>query len=95
MLPAETPITLRLGEKNRGREVEVSIDGHTVTERMGVGMEVRVAGEEVRKMDQGWEGGVPSVVRGAMDRENITEDHWVGGLNALLKYNYPFGDQDP
>jgi NADH kinase len=22
------------------------------------------------------------------------EDHWVGGLNALLKFNYPFGDQD-
>lgn len=95
VLPAETPITLRLGEKNRGREVEVSIDGHTITEKMGVGMEVRVAGEEVRKGDGTWEGGVPSIVRGTMGKEDMAEDHWVGGLNALLKFNYPFGDQDP
>lgn len=96
VLPAETPITLRLGEKNRGREVEVSIDGKTVTEKMGVGMEVHVAGEEVRKGPGGWEGGVPSIVRGTTTgQEHMAEDHWVGGLNALLKFNYPFGDQDP
>lgn len=94
VLPANTPITLRLGEKNRGREVEVSIDGHTITEKMGVGMEVRVAGEEVRRSDGVWEGGVPSIVRGSMGKDDHPEDHWVGGLNALLKFNYPFGDQD-
>lgn len=95
VLPAETPITLRLGEKNRGREVEVSIDGRTFTQGMGAGMEVRVAGEEVVRGPGGWEGGVPCIVRGTTGKEGMAEDHWVGGLNALLKFNYPFGDQDP
>ncbi|KAF2029010.1 ATP-NAD kinase [Setomelanomma holmii] len=95
VLPAETPITLRLGDKNRGREVEVSIDGKTITEGMGAGMEVRVAGEEVKKESGEWDGGVPSIVRGTAGQEDMAEDHWVGGLNALLKFNYPFGDQDP
>ncbi|OAL51373.1 NADH kinase-like protein POS5 [Pyrenochaeta sp. DS3sAY3a] len=94
VLPAETPITLRLGEKNRGRDVEVSIDGKTITEKLKAGMEVRVMGEDVRRDDGAWEGGVPSIVRGTMGTEDIAEDHWVGGLNALLKFNYPFGDQD-
>jgi NADH kinase len=95
VLPAETPITLRLGkDKNRGHEVEVSIDGQTITEGMGEGMEVRVAGEEVKKGHGKWDGGVPSIVRGTVGREDDVEDHWVGGLNALLKFNYPFGDQD-
>lgn len=93
VLPAETPISLRLGDKNRGREVEVSIDGQTITEGLGAGMEVRVAGEEVKHGDGRWDGGVPSVVRGTGGGEGA-EDHWVGGLNALLKFNYPFGDQD-
>lgn len=95
VLPAETPITLRLGDKNRGREVEVSIDGKTVTEKMGAGMQVRISGEEVRRSEMGWSGGVPSIVRGNLGAEGMmAEDHWVGGLNALLKFNYPFGDQD-
>lgn len=94
VLPAETPITLRLGNKNRGREVEVSIDGATTLEGLGAGMEVRVAGEEVKKENGEWDGGVPSIVRGTVGSEDMVEDHWVGGLNALLKFNYPFGDQD-
>jgi NADH kinase len=94
VLPVETPVTLRLGRKNRGREVEVSIDGNTITEKLGTGMEVRIGGEEVRRDIRGWEGGVPSIVRGTMGKEDMAEDHWVGGLNALLKFNYPFGDQD-
>jgi NADH kinase len=93
VLPAETPITLRLGKKNRGREVEVSIDGQTITEGLGAGMEVRIMGEEVKKADGSWDGGVPSIVRATGGTEEA-EDHWVGGLNALLKFNYPFGDQD-
>ncbi|CAI6333273.1 unnamed protein product [Periconia digitata] len=96
VLPANTPITLRLGEKNRGREVDVSIDGRRISEGVGVGMEVRVLGEEVRNAEGEWCGGVPSIVRGTsgMAGEALEEDHWVGGLNALLKFNYPFGDQD-
>ncbi|CAN9202149.1 unnamed protein product [Alternaria alternata] len=88
VLPAETPITLRLGKKNRGREVEVSIDGNTITEKLGTG------GEVVKRDARGWEGGVPSIVRGTSGKEDMAEDHWVGGLNALLKFNYPFGDQE-
>jgi NADH kinase len=94
VLPAETPIALRLGDKNRGREVEVSIDGTRIAAGMGVGMEVRVVGEEVRDDRGEWCGGVPSIVRGVVGSEELEEDHWVGGLNALLKFNYPFGDQD-
>lgn len=96
VLPANTPITLRLGEKNRGREVEVSIDGKSITGGMGFGMEVRVLGEHVKSEAGEWVGGVPSIVRGTdgIGMELKEEDHWVGGLNALLKYNYPFGDQD-
>ena len=96
VLPANTPITLRLGEKNRGREVEVSIDGKRISGGMGVGMEVRVLGEHVKTDAGEWVGGVPSIVRGTdgIGMELKEEDHWVGGLNALLKYNYPFGDQD-
>ncbi|KAJ4989441.1 mitochondrial nadh kinase, partial [Stagonosporopsis vannaccii] len=94
LLPAETPITLRLGDKNRGKQVEVSIDGSTVTEGLGSGMEVRVMGEHVRTKTGEWHGGVPCIVRATAGRDEQTEDHWVGGLNALLKFNYPFGDQD-
>lgn len=96
VLPANTPITLRLGEKNRGREVDVSIDGRRISEGVGVGMEVRVLGEEVRNAAGEWCGGVPSIVRGTtgVAGEEMEQDHWVGGLNALLKFNYPFGDQD-
>ncbi|CAE7007441.1 hypothetical protein P3342_002716 [Pyrenophora teres f. teres] len=94
VLPAETLITLRLGKKNRGREVEVSIDGNTITEKLGTGMEVRIGGEVVKRDARGWEGGVPSIVRGTSGKEDMAEDHWVGGLNVLLKFNYPFGDQE-
>ncbi|OCK77272.1 ATP-NAD kinase [Lepidopterella palustris CBS 459.81] len=94
VLPANTPITLRLSEKNRGREVEVSIDGVRISSGVGVGMEVRVLGEEMRDRLSGeWCGGVPSIVRGVVGTEEKEEDHWVGGLNALLKFNYPFGEE--
>ncbi|KAL9090157.1 MAG: hypothetical protein Q9165_005437 [Trypethelium subeluteriae] len=92
VLPANTPVTLRLSEKNRAREVEVSVDGVRRSEGMGVGMEVRVRGEEIRGGRGQWVGGVPSIVRGAGGAESMTgDDHWVGGLNGLLKFNYPFG----
>ncbi|KAF2273861.1 ATP-NAD kinase [Westerdykella ornata] len=96
VLPAETPITLRLSGKNRGREVEVSIDGKRISAGIGVGMEVHVLAEPVKDVVRGeWGcGGVPSIVRGVVGMEEREEDHWVGGLNALLKFNYPFGDQD-
>ncbi|KAF2005509.1 ATP-NAD kinase [Amniculicola lignicola CBS 123094] len=94
VLPANTPITLRLGEKNRARAAEVSVDGKRISEGIDVGTEVRVLGEEVKNQAGEWCGGVPSIVRGVNGMEDNEEDHWVGGLNALLKFNYPFGDQD-
>jgi NADH kinase len=92
VLPANTPISLRLSEKNRGREVEVSIDGVRRSQGLGLGMEVRVWGETIKDRQGKWTGGVPSVVRGAVGSDVSGEDHWVGGLNGLLKFNYPFGE---
>lgn len=94
VLPANTPITLRIDAENRGKEIEVSVDGVRRKDGLRTGMEVRVVGEEVRTAGapgaRDWRGGVPSIVRsgGAADGE----DHWVGGLNSLLKFNYPFGE---
>ncbi|RMZ83764.1 hypothetical protein DV738_g1043, partial [Chaetothyriales sp. CBS 135597] len=92
VLPATTPITLKLSEKNRGREVELSIDGMRRNDGIRVGTEVRISGEEM-SVDHGhWRGGIPCVLRkarGGLD----SDDGWVGGLNGLLKFNYPFGEE--
>ncbi|QKX60840.1 uncharacterized protein TRUGW13939_07986 [Talaromyces rugulosus] len=88
VLPSSTPITLRLSPKNRGREVEVSIDGKNMGQGMAVGMEVRVWDEEIRHGKNDWRGGVPCVMRRTI---GVTDDGFVGGLNSLLKFNYPFG----
>ena len=92
VLPASTPITLKLSEKNRGREVELSIDGMRRSQGIGLGTEVRVCGEEIRKGDGEFEGGIPCVLR--QSRGGVEGDEsWVGGLNGLLKFNYPFGEE--
>ena len=92
VLPATTPITLKLSEKNRGREVEVSIDGVRRQDSIGVGTELRVSGEDVRREDGGLVGGIPCIMRrGRADADS--DDGWVGGLNGLLKFNYPFGEE--
>ncbi|OQE88972.1 hypothetical protein PENNAL_c0015G01848 [Penicillium nalgiovense] len=90
VLPSSTPITLRLSEKNRGRELEVSLDGVHLGQGMAVGMEVRVWNEEMRHGKNEWQGGVPSVMRRSVGCE--AHEGWVGGLNGLLKFNHPFGD---
>ncbi|KAL8720712.1 MAG: hypothetical protein Q9225_002478 [Loekoesia sp. 1 TL-2023] len=92
VLPANTPIRLRLSEENnRGREVEVSIDGVRQKQGLRVGGEIRVVGEVIRRGEDGWSGGVPCVMRGGGERGE--DDGWVGGLNGLLKFNYPFGEE--
>ena len=91
VLPCSTPVTLRLSEKNRGRELEVSIDGVNIGQGMAVGMEARVWNEEMRHGKNEWYGGVPSVMRRIVGGE--AHDGWVGGLNGLLKFNYPFGEE--
>ncbi|GAM40177.1 hypothetical protein TCE0_038f12314 [Talaromyces pinophilus] len=88
VLPSSTPVTLRLSPKNRGREVELSIDGKNMGKGMSVGMEVRVWDEEIRHGKNDWRGGVPCVMRRTI---GVTDDGWVGGLNSLLKFNHPFG----
>jgi NADH kinase len=90
VLPSSTPITLRLSEKNRGRELEVSLDGVNLGQGMAVGMEVRVWNEEMRHGENEWQGGIPSVMRRSVGCE--AHEGWVGGLNGLLKFNHPFGE---
>lgn len=88
VLPSSTPVTLRLSPKNRGREVELSIDGKNMGQGMSAGMEVRVWDEEIRHGKNDWRGGVPCVMRRTI---GVADDGWVGGLNSLLKFNHPFG----
>ncbi|KAI1420898.1 ATP-NAD kinase-like domain-containing protein [Xylaria sp. FL1777] len=92
-LPLNSKVVLKLSEKNRGRELEVSIDGKRKT-GVTIGMEIRVEGEMVgRTPDGGWAGGVPCVIRSpANGSPTEDDDGWVGGLNGLLKFNYPFGE---
>lgn len=92
VVPSSTPVTLRLSEKNRGREVEVSIDGVMMSQGLRVGMEVRVWGEEIKVVDGAWYGGIPCVMRKTVG-DGDAADGWVGGLNGLLKFNYPFGSE--
>ena len=102
VLPLDTKVVLRLSERNRGRELEVSIDGKRRT-GASPGMEIRVQGETSTKSKDGtWTGGVPCVIRdlhkGPASSESGDDDGddagWVGGLNGLLKFNYPFGNPD-
>ncbi|KAL7273959.1 NADH kinase pos5 [Rhizina undulata] len=86
VLPADTLLTLRLSDKNRGRAVEVSVDGRRWG-NISTGMEIRVWGETLDPGAKG-HGGIPCVKRLNDD------DGWVGGLNGLLKFNYPFGEED-
>ena len=92
VLPSTTPITLKLSEKNRGREVEVSIDGMRRTEGIGVGTELRVSGEEIRVEFGACSGGIPCIMRTSSAGAD-GDDGWVGGLNGLLKFNYSFGEE--
>lgn len=96
VLPSSTPVTLRLSQRNRAREVEVSVDGVRRTQGIGIGMEIRVSGEQTRKGDGTWTGGgIPCVMRKAVGSSGVEgDDGWVGGLNGLLKFNYPFGEEE-
>ncbi|MCJ1462383.1 NADH kinase pos5 [Pseudocyphellaria aurata] len=92
VLPGNMPIGLRLGEGNRGRELDMSVDGVRQKSGVGVGTEVRVVGEEVGVLEgeaHGWKGGVPCLVRSGDEGG----ENWVGGLNGLLKFNLPFGEE--
>ncbi|KKA30153.1 hypothetical protein TD95_002798 [Thielaviopsis punctulata] len=100
VLPINAKVSLRLSKKNRGRDLEMSIDG-TRLDGVSGGMEIRVEGERLHfcKETNSWAGGVPCIVRvPSVNRTDgqIVEDHdgWVGGLNGLLKFNYGFGGDE-
>lgn len=86
VLPLDTRVMLRMSSKNRGRELDLSIDGRRCA-GVSPGSEIHIEGEFVGRAGPGeeWHGGVPCVVRA---KDN---DPWVGGLNGLLKFNHPFG----
>ncbi|KPI42263.1 NADH kinase POS5, mitochondrial [Cyphellophora attinorum] len=105
VLPANSPITLKLSEKNRSKEIELSVDGKRMRGGVGVGAEVRVSGEELvhgvngghvngRGSKGEWKGGIPCILRQSRSGGAEGDDGWVGGLNGLLKFNYPFGEED-
>ncbi|PKS11066.1 hypothetical protein jhhlp_002827 [Lomentospora prolificans] len=96
VLPLNTSVVLKLSKKNRGRALEVSVDGKRRA-HVSIGREIRVEGEAIVPAPQGgWMGGVPCVIRvpssGDADKAGEDDDGWVGGLNGLLKFNYPFGE---
>ncbi|KAM5356592.1 hypothetical protein ACJ41O_003238 [Fusarium nematophilum] len=86
VLPLDTKVCLRMSPKNRGRELDLNIDGKRCV-GVSPGTEIRVEGEFVGRAGPGeeWHGGVPCVIRTEDD------DPWVGGLTGLLKFNHPFG----
>lgn len=94
VLPLTTEVRLRLSEKSRGREVEVSVDGRRRSQGMGVGMELRVQGEQLPHRRGNPSGGVPCIVRAPSGTQTDADDGWVGSLNGLLKFNYPFGEDN-
>ncbi|KAI9892323.1 MAG: NADH kinase pos5 [Vezdaea aestivalis] len=92
VLPADSKVGLRVGEANRGGEIEMSVDGGR-SRGVKVGMEVGVVGEGmVRGAEEGWTGGVPCVMRG-VGGDGSGDEAWMGGLNGLLKFNHPFGEE--
>jgi NADH kinase len=101
VLPATSQVTLTLSEKNRSKEAEFSVDGLRRPEGVGIGYEISVTGEQIKnkirsdahgsQAIQHWTGGVPCIMRAGIEDG---DDGWVGGLTNLLKFNYPFGEED-
>ncbi|KAI9719001.1 MAG: NADH kinase pos5 [Chrysothrix sp. TS-e1954] len=100
VLPADAPIRLVFEEANRAERIDVSVDGEMRDVGLGRGGELVVGAEGIvggRHEGPGssgggkeWRGGVPTVVGG---RGQSGGDGWVGGLNGLLKFNYPMGEE--
>lgn len=92
VLPGNMPISLRLSGGSSGRLLDLSVDGVLRNTGVGSRTEVRVVGEEVGPRGgegEGWKGGVPCLVRSGDEGG----ESWVGGLNGLLKFNLPFGEE--
>ncbi|KAM0804834.1 ATP-NAD kinase-like domain-containing protein [Usnea florida] len=98
VLPAEAVVEVTVS--GRGRHgVGVSIDGKDQKRGVGSGTGLKVWGEGVGRKGklgeegEGWMGGVPCVMRGSTGEGASGDEGWVGGLNGLLKFNYPFGEE--
>ena len=98
VLPAEAIVEVTVS--GRGKQgVGVSIDGVDQGKRVGPGMGLKVWGEDVGRKEElgetgeGWMGGVPCVMRGRSGEGASGVEGWVGGLNGLLKFNLPFGEE--
>lgn len=86
VLPSDTEVKLRISEKSRGKQLEISVDGRRRSRGLGAGMEIVLKGEDIKVEDGCWIGGVPCV-NGS--KAGVAEDDgWVGGLDSLLKLNY-------
>ncbi|KZF22568.1 ATP-NAD kinase [Xylona heveae TC161] len=92
VVPSSMNITLRISDKNRGRGLELSVDGVRRNHGVDIGTEIHVRGEQLRCRDGVFTSGIPSIVRGTHSTGATGDDGWVGGLNGLLKFNYPFGE---
>lgn len=94
-------VGIALGEKQRPlgggagvKKVMLGIDGVEVAGGLQEGGKVEATGEELVQGPRSWRGGVPCLMRGGGDGDGNGEDGWVGGLNGLLKFNYPFGEEE-
>lgn len=90
VLPLNTQVSLRMSTKNRGRALDLNVDGRHCASVVS-GAEVRIEGDFVGGggPGEGWHSGVPCVIRAEDD------DPWVGGLTGLLKFNVAFGKGQP
>lgn len=91
-----------------GEEVEVNGEGVKWSDDSEGGKELAVGRNKKNQVDrvvgtesgrQVWRGGVPCIVHSG-ERRGVAEtgqgagdEGWVDGLNGLLKFNYPFGDE--
>ena len=89
VLPNNVEVVLTLSRENRAKHVEVAVDGTRRVTGLGAGAEIRVTGENVYKQQDGWIGGVPCLMGSDTAGDG---GGWVGGLNSLLKFNYPLGE---
>lgn len=82
------------GKEGTGVGMEVRVWGEAVGRRRDLRRDGR--GEEqdidLEGDPDAWVGGVPCVMRGVSGDGASGDEGWVGGLNGLLKFNSPFGE---
>ena len=108
VLPGEAEVEVRVSGRGKGVGVSIDGVGREGV-GMGMGVRVWGEGVGRRSEVEGgrdgeamgnrggdgrdWVGGVPCVMRGTGGEGASGDEGWVGGLNGLLKFNYPFGEE--